>query len=308
MIAITGCNGFIGTNLSKHFLNNGESVLGIDNNYFNNSSNVKILENFEKFTFLDWDIIDKLQLPNEVRLVVNLACPASPPIYQKDPLYTISTCYNGVLNMAEAALDVGAVFMHASTSEIYGDPEITPQHENYFGNVNTVGPRSCYDEGKRIAETLIYEMHKTRGLSARIFRIFNTYGPYMDKNDGRVISNFINQSLNLKPLTIYGSGQQTRSFQHISDLVTGIVKFSQLNCDFEILNLGNPEEFTLLELAKIVTTLTENELALDFLPALRDDPKQRRPDILRAKQVLNWEPKVPLIDGLKDTIEYYREN
>jgi nucleoside-diphosphate-sugar epimerase len=302
-ILISGCTGFIGQNLT-HKLINDYHIIGVDNFYSSNPSNINQFINSKNFDFIESDIANLNNFKPKVDYVINLACPASPPIYQKDPLYTLETNYTGTKNLLNIANSNDAVFIQASTSEVYGDPKIHPQTEGYFGNVNTVGVRSCYDEGKRIAETLCYEFRKKFNLQTRIIRIFNTYGPGMDKDDGRVISNFMINSINKSPLIIYGNGEQTRSFCYIDDLLSGIIK--SMHIDFKTpVNLGNNQEISLNDLASLFNKMFgENEII--YREALKDDPKVRKPDITKARGLLKWSPKISLSTGIKYTFDYFK--
>ncbi len=323
VISISGVTGFIGLNLSKFLLNKGYKIIGIDNFHSSSKKNLEILDKYKSFMFYKWDIrrYPKFLEKYDIDIIINLACPASPKWYMKDPVFTLETSFIGTKNLLDLAKKKNSIFLQASTSEVYGDPEIHPQNEEYRGNVNTLGPRACYDEGKRVAETLCYEYWRNYGTDVRIMRIFNTYGPYMDIEDGRVISNFITQALKGEDITIYGDGKQTRSFQYIDDLVSAIYKYitisreeltEKLKTKFNwntvpTLNLGNPEEYKILDLAKIILKLTNSESKIVFKEKFQDDPKQRRPDITKAKYILNWEPKIKLIEGLQKTISYFKE-
>ncbi|WP_048196640.1 UDP-glucuronic acid decarboxylase family protein [Methanocaldococcus vulcanius] len=321
-ILVTGGAGFIGTNLIKRLLEDNNKVICIDNNYTGRLENIKQFLDNPNFKFIKHDITKPIKIEGELDEIYNLACPASPPHYQKNPIFTLNTSIFGIINILELAKKHNAKILHASTSEVYGNPLEHPQKESYWGNVNPIGPRACYDEGKRVAETYCYEYWKNFGLDVRIVRIFNTYGPYMDPNDGRVVSNFIIQALKNEPLTVYGDGKQTRSFQYIDDLIEGMLKYmemdkeglenklkSKFNWDtIPVLNMGNPEEFTILELAnKVLELIPESKSEIVFKPLPKDDPVRRRPDITMAKEVLSWKPKIRLEEGLKKTIEYFRE-
>ena len=302
-ILISGCMGFIGQNLT-HRLINSYKIIGIDNFYSSSSFNLNQFINHKNFDFIELDISRLNNFTAKVDYIINLACPASPPIYQKDPLFTLDTNYAGTLNLLNIANSNDAIFIQASTSEVYGDPLIHPQVEDYFGNVNTMGVRSCYDEGKRISETLCYEFRKKFNLQTRVIRIFNTYGPRMDKNDGRVISNFITNTINKSPLIIYGKGEQTRSFCYIDDLVSGIIKSMHFDFDKPI-NLGNNKEISLNSLANLFLEIYgQNEII--YKEALEDDPKVRKPNISRAYRLLNWSPKITLESGIKSTFDYFK--
>jgi UDP-glucuronate decarboxylase len=306
-ILVTGGAGFLGSHLCKLLLgHNGNKVICLDNFFTGKIDNLRDLESNPNFKIVSHDITDPLigKISEHVDEIYNLACPASPIHYQFDPIETIKANTVGVVNVLEFARVNGAKILQASTSEIYGDPEVHPQVESYKGNVNTIGPRACYDEGKRVAETLFMDYHRKYNLDIRIVRIFNTYGTNMARDDGRVVSNFIIQALNNKPITIYGDGNQTRSFCYVSDLVEGLYLTMNSN-EIMPINLGNPDEFTIKELAEKVIKIigSSSEIVYRELPI--DDPKQRQPGIGRAKTVLNWSPKVNLNDGLKITIPYF---
>jgi UDP-glucuronate decarboxylase len=280
-------------------------VLCVDNLFTGQKRNVAHLLSHSRFEFMRHDIT--LPLFVEVDQIWNLACPASPIHYQHDPVQTTKTSVHGAINMLGLAKRLGAKILQASTSEVYGDPSVHPQTEDYWGNVNPIGPRSCYDEGKRCAETLFFDYHRQHRLLIKVVRIFNTYGPRMHPNDGRVVSNFIMQALKGEPVTIYGDGSQTRSFCYVDDLVDGMVRMMDTPDDVTgPINVGNPDEFTMIELAETVLKLTGSKSRLIRLPLPADDPKQRQPDITRARKTLGWEPKVKLADGLKETIAYFR--
>ena len=307
-ILVTGGAGFLGSHLCKSLLErNGNKIICIDNFFTGQIDNLGALESNPNFKIVAHDITEPLigKISEHVDEIYNLACPASPIHYQFDPIETIKANTIGVVNVLEFARVNGAKILQASTSEIYGDPEVHPQVESYRGNVNTLGPRACYDEGKRVAETLFMDYHRKYNLDIRLVRIFNTYGPNMARNDGRVVSNFIIQALKNEPITIYGDGNQTRSFCYVSDLVEGL--YSTMNCeDIMPINLGNPDEFTIKELAEKVVEMTgsTSEIVYHDLPV--DDPKQRQPNIDRANSVLNWSPKIKLDEGLKKTISYFK--
>lgn len=306
IILITGGAGFIGSNLCEKLLNDGHKIICIDNLLTGNIKNINKFFVNANFKFINHDIIDYLEIDDDIDEIYNLACPASPPKYQKYPIETLKCNFNGVLNLLELAKIKGAKFLQTSTSEIYGEPQISPQHEEYRGNVNTIGIRSCYDEGKRVAETLIMEYHNQYNVDTRIARIFNTYGPKMDKNDGRVVSNLINQALTNNDLTIYGNGEQTRSFCYIEDQIDGLVKL--MNSDYIYpVNIGNPYEINMKQLADIILKLTESKSKIIYKELPSDDPTNRKPDITKARNILNWEPKYNLEKGLMKTIEYFRE-
>lgn len=305
-ILITGGAGFLGSHLCERLLGSGHDVLCVDNFFTGCKSNISHLLANPYFELMRHDVTFPLYV--EVDEIYNLACPASPIHYQFDPVQTTKTSVHGAINMLGLAKRLGARIFQASTSEVYGDPEIHPQTEDYWGRVNPVGIRSCYDEGKRCAETLFFDYHRQHGLEIKVARIFNTYGPRMHPNDGRVVSNFIVQALKGEDITIYGSGQQTRSFCYIDDLIEGFVRLMNSSADVTgPINLGNPCEFTMLELAETVLSLTGSRSKLAFKPLPQDDPKQRQPNISRAKNILDWEPKVALADGLKETISYFKK-
>ena len=306
-ILITGSAGFIGTNLGKKLLALGNRILGVDNFYSSSPERLKIFADQKNFSFIKHDIRKPLKIKEKIDEIYNLACPASPPIYQKDPLFTLETSVLGIRNVLELAQEKNAKILQASTSEVYGNPLEHPQKESYWGNVNPVGPRSCYDEGKRVAETFCYE-YFNKGVDVRVVRIFNTYGPFMNPADGRVVVNFIVQALKNEDLTIYGDGSQTRSFCYVDDLVEGMIKYMELKKRFfGPINLGNPEEFIIKKLAELVLKLipeSKSKIVYKLLP--KDDPEKRRLDILLAKKVLNWEPKMRLEEGLIKTIGYFK--
>ena len=303
-ILVTGGAGFIGSHLCEKLLSEGHEVICVDNYFTGTKSNVEHLLNNSRFEIIRHDITFPLFL--EVDEIYNLACPASPVHYQHDPVQTVKTSVHGAINMLGLAKRIGAKIFQASTSEVYGDPEVHPQHELYWGKVNPIGPRSCYDEGKRCAETLFFDYHRQHNVNIKVARIFNTYGPKMHPDDGRVVSNFIVQALLGKDITIFGEGTQTRSFCYVDDLVKGIQLFMDSDNDFMgPINMGNPNEFSILELAKYVINLTSSKSKLIHKPLPQDDPKQRQPDIRLAKENLNWEPKIELSDGLKRTIEHF---
>lgn len=303
-ILVTGGAGFLGSNLCRKLLECGNYVIALDNLSTGRMYNILDLMSNENFKFIKHDVVNSIEL--DIDLIFNFACPASPPAYQKDPIQTIKTSFLGMLNMLELAKKNNAKILQASTSEVYGDPEQHPQTETYVGHVNPIGIRSCYDEGKRSAEALIFDFHRMYNLDIKVIRIFNTYGPGMDPDDGRVVSNFIIQALNNDPITMYGSGEQTRSFCYVDDLVSGITKM--MESDRVVtgpVNLGNPNEFTLLELADKVIKLTQSKSKVVFYPLPLDDPKKRCPDISLARKLLNWEPEINLQHGLEKTIEYF---
>lgn len=308
-ILVTGSAGFLGTNLCKRLLDDGHKVVGLDNYYTGLKVNTEYLKNYSKnFKFTEHDIINSMMSLDlgEIDWVMNLACPASPPHYQKDPIYTTKVSVLGILNCIDFAKKHKASLFHTSTSEVYGDPQVHPQPESYLGNVNCTGIRACYDEGKRCAESIIFDYHRTDQLPVKVVRIFNTYGPFMDPKDGRVVSNFIIQALKGEDITIYGDGSQTRSFCYVDDLIEGFVKL--MNTDEHTLgpmNIGNPIEFTMLELAEKVLSLTKSSSKLVFKELPKDDPTRRKPDITKAQQI-GWKPEFPLEKGLVPTIEYFK--
>lgn len=304
-ILVTGGAGFIGSHLVEFLLQQGHEVLCLDNYFTGSKENLMHLRDNPRLEMIRHDVVNPIML--EVDQIFHLACPASPVHYQYNPVKTIKTNVLGTLHMLGLAKRVRARILLASTSEIYGDPLEHPQQEKYWGNVNCIGPRSCYDEGKRVAETLMMDYHRQNRVDIRIARIFNTYGPRMALNDGRVVSNFIVQALSGKEITIYGEGQQTRSFCYVSDLVEGLTRLMNCEKQTEPVNLGNPEEFTILELARKVLALTGSTAALVHKPLPPDDPVRRKPDITRAKKKLGWQPSVPLEAGLKATIPYFAE-
>lgn len=305
-ILITGGAGFIGSHLCERLLNEGSEVICVDNLFTGSKENIIHLLDNKRFEFVRHDIVNPLNV--EVDQIYNLACPASPVHYQYNPIKTVKTSFLGTLNMLGLAKRIKARILQASTSEVYGDPKEHPQKETYWGYVNPIGIRSCYDEGKRVAETLMMDYHRQNKVDIRIVRIFNTYGPNMDSNDGRVVSNFIVQALKGENLTVYGNGSQTRSFQYVDDLVEGMVRMMNLENFVGPVNLGNPSEFTVLELAKkVLEMIPESQSQIEFKELPKDDPVRRKPDISLAKEKLNWEPKVSLEEGLKKSIPWFRE-
>ncbi len=303
-ILVTGGAGFLGSHLIDRLLERGDEVLCVDNLFTGDKSNIDHLTDHPRFEFMRHDVTFPLYV--EVDQIYNLACPASPIHYQFDPVQTTKTSVAGAINMLGLAKRLKARVFQASTSEIYGDPTVHPQPESYWGNVNTIGPRACYDEGKRCAETLFFDYHRQHNLDIKVVRIFNTYGPRMHPNDGRVVSNFIVQALLGEPITIFGDGQQTRSFCYVDDLIEGFMRMMDTDSDFPgPVNLGNPNEFTIRELAEAVLMITnsKSELVEKSLP--RDDPRQRQPDISIARRKLDWEPTMQLREGLTKTIEYF---
>lgn len=304
-ILVTGGAGFIGSHLIDRLLDQGHEVLCADNLFTGSKRNIEHLYNNPRFEFMRHDVTFPLYV--EVDEIYNLACPASPIHYQHDPVQTTKTSVHGAINMLGLAKRLGCKIFQASTSEVYGDPQVHPQPEEYWGNVNPVGPRSCYDEGKRCAETLFFDYHRQHGLPIKVARIFNTYGPRMHHADGRVVSNFIVQALRGQPITIYGEGEQTRSFCYVDDLVEGFIKLMESEAEVTgPINLGNPGEFTIRALAQKVIELTGSQSPLVFEDLPADDPRQRQPDITRARTVLNWEPGIALDAGLKKTVAYFR--
>jgi UDP-glucuronate decarboxylase len=306
-ILVTGGAGFIGSHLCERLLSEGHEVICLDNFFTGRKQNIAHLLDFHQFELVRHDVTEPILL--EVDQIYNLACPASPVHYQYNPVKTVKTSVMGMINMLGMAKRVHARILQASTSEVYGDPLIHPQTEDYFGNVNPIGLRSCYDEGKRVAETLMMDYNRQNGVDTRIVRIFNTYGERMLENDGRVVSNFVVQALRGQELTVYGDGTQTRSFCYVSDLVDGIIRLMNAEAaDIHMpVNIGNPGEFTMNELAEQVSKCVGREIKIRYLPLPQDDPKQRQPNIERAKSLLGWQPKVPLAEGLDKTVDYFRE-
>jgi len=305
-ILVTGGAGFLGSHLCERLLSEGNDILCVDNFYTGSKDNVKHLMPNPHFELMRHDVTFPLYV--EVDEIYNLACPASPTHYQFDPVQTTKTSVHGAINMLGLAKRLRAKILQASTSEVYGDPEIHPQTEDYWGRVNPVGIRSCYDEGKRCAETLFFDYWRQHQVDIKVVRIFNTYGPRMDSNDGRVVSNFIMQALQGKDITIYGDGQQSRSFCYVDDLIDGMIRMMNGPAGFTgPVNIGNPSEFTMLELAQQVIALTQSKSQLIFMPLPQDDPKQRQPNIELAKTQLAWQPKIALQDGLLKTIEYFQQ-
>ena len=314
---VTGGAGFLGTHLCERLLKDGYEVTCLDNLFTGMKSHIEPLMSNPRFTFVQHDITQPYR--GQFDEIYNLACPASPPHYQKNPLETLWTSIDGMRNVLNLARDTGAKVLHASTSEVYGDPLVHPQVESYWGNVNTIGIRSCYDEGKRVAETMATEYRRCHGVDVRMVRIFNTYGPYMHPQDGRVITNFVMQALHNENITIYGDGSQTRSFQYCDDLINAMRLYMEKpraeidafcvkhKLGTPVINTGNPGEFTMIELAKkVLGLIPESTSQLVYEPLPGDDPKKRKPDITLAKELLGWEPKIPLAEGLVKTIEYFR--
>ena len=303
-ILVTGGAGFIGSHLCERLLSEGNEVLCLDNFFTGRRENIFHLLDNPRFELLRHDVTEPVLL--EVDQIYNLACPASPVHYQYNPVKTVKTNVMGTINMLGLAKRVRARILQASTSEVYGDPLVHPQTEDYWGNVNPIGLRSCYDEGKRLAETLMTDYHRQNNVDIRIARIFNTYGPRMLENDGRVVSNFIVQALRGQPLTLYGEGQQTRSFCYVEDLIEGLIRLMNVDGLHEPVNLGNPGEFTIMQLAEEVIKACDSKSGFTYLPLPADDPRQRKPDITRAQTVLGWNPTIPLREGLKRTVEDFK--
>lgn len=304
-ILVTGGAGFIGNHLCRRLLNEGNHVICLDNFFTGLKKHIEDMLGNPNFELVEHDIVDPIDI--KVDQIYNLACPASPPHYQYDPVKTMKTSVLGIINMLELAKKYNATLLHASTSEVYGNPLVHPQQETYWGNVNPIGIRSCYDEGKRAAETLMMDYHRQYGVDIRIIRIFNTYGPNMDPKDGRVVSNCIVQAINNQDITVYGDGSQTRSFCYVSDLVDGAIKM--MNNDKKFIgpvNLGNPSERTVLNLAEIILEMTGSKSKITYKDLPSDDPVKRKPDITKAQEILGWEPKVDIKDGLAKTIEYFK--
>jgi len=302
---ITGGSGFLGSHLAKNLLEKGEEVICLDNFFTGSKKNIEELFKFQNFEFIRHDVTEPIRL--EIDNIWHLACPASPIHYQFNPIKTTKTSFIGTYNMLGLAKRVGAKILLASTSEVYGDPEEHPQRESYRGSVSTTGIRSCYDEGKRVAETLCADYQRVHGLEVRIMRIFNTYGPNMRFDDGRVISNFIVQALKDQNITIYGDGSQTRSFCYVDDLINGMVLLMDSNYQKPV-NIGNPKEFSIKEIADLIRTLINPDLGFEYKKLPQDDPKQRKPSIQLARDLLNWEPKVELKEGLSKTINWFKKN
>ena len=304
-ILVTGGAGFIGNHLCRRLLNEGNYVICLDNFFTGLKRHIEDMLDNPNFELVEHDIVEPVDI--EVNQIYNLACPASPPHYQYDPVKTMKTSVLGIINMLELAKKYKATLLHASTSEVYGNPLVHPQQESYWGNVNPIGIRSCYDEGKRAAETLMMDYHRQYGVDIRIIRIFNTYGPNMDPKDGRVVSNCIVQAINGDDITIYGDGSQTRSFCYVSDLVAGAIKMMNNDKDFiGPVNLGNPSERTVLNLAEIVLEMTGSKSKITYKDLPSDDPVKRKPDITKAQEILGWKPEVDIKDGLAKTIEYFK--
>jgi UDP-glucuronate decarboxylase len=307
-VLVAGGAGFLGSHLCETLLESGHRVICVDNFLTGRLENIGSLIGRPLFHLVEQDICEPIELGERVDRIFNMACAASPPRYQADPVHTTRTCVIGTLNLLDLAVSNGARFLQASTSEVYGDPEQHPQNEDYLGHVNCTGPRACYDEGKRTAETLCFDYLRAERADIRVARIFNTYGPRMDPADGRIVSNLVMQALEKRPLTIFGDGRQTRSFCFVTDLVEGLLRLMDVDPNpRQPVNLGNPGEFTILELARLVREMTGTRSAVTFLPLPQDDPRRRRPDITRAKSLLGWSPRVPLRDGLLQTIAYFAD-
>jgi UDP-glucuronate decarboxylase len=305
-ILVAGGGGFLGSHLCDRLLDDGHYVIALDNFYTGDIENLKSLKQHPNFELIRQDVTTLIDI--EVDGIFNMACPASPIHYQKHPVQTIKTNVLGSINLLELAMKTGARILQASTSEVYGDPEIDPQVEEYWGRVNPIGIRSCYDEGKRTAETLFTDYHRQYGVDIRIARIFNTYGPRMAKNDGRVVTNFIHQALNNEPITVYGEGNQTRSFCYVDDLIDGLVRLFSIDGVTTPINLGNPIPVTMVDLAQEIIEMTESSSRLVFKELPQDDPKERRPDIDKAMKILGWSPKVGRREGLQRTLEFIQLN
>jgi UDP-glucuronate decarboxylase len=301
---VTGGSGFIGSHLCRELLTAGHTVYCLDNLLSSSLDNINTLRDHPRFDFIKHDVKEPILLA--VDQIYNLACPASPEWYQKDPVDTIQTCVLGAINMLKLAHKTGARILQTSTSEVYGDPLVSPQPESYWGNVNPLGIRSCYDEGKRCAESLFINYHKEHHVDIKIARIFNTFGPHLSKNDGRVVSNFIMQALTNQDLTVYGEGLQTRSFCYVSDTVRGLIALMN-SAEIGPINIGNPSEYTMVDMAKKIIKLTGSSSNIIHLPAIADDPKQRRPDITLANTLLDWRPEIDIDQGLLKTIDYFKE-
>jgi UDP-glucuronate decarboxylase len=304
-ILVTGGAGFIGSHLCDRLIREGHDVVCLDNFFTGRRENIEHLLDHDRFEVMRHDVVEPLFL--EIDQIYNLACPASPIHYQYNPVKTVKSNVMGAINMLVLAKRAGARILQASTSEVYGDPVVHPQTEDYWGNVNPIGPRSCYDEGKRVAETLMMDYHREDRVDIRIARIFNTYGTRMQEGDGRVVSNFIVQALRGQELTLYGTGEQTRSFCYVDDLVEGLVRLMAAEGRHEPVNLGNPVEFTVRELADEVCRIVGQSVRVTYKPLPQDDPTQRQPNITRAREWLGWEPRIPLADGLERTVEYFRQ-
>ncbi|TPM30004.1 UDP-glucuronic acid decarboxylase family protein [Mesorhizobium sp. B2-3-4] len=307
-VLVAGGAGFLGSHLCETLLNSGHRVICVDNFLTGRLENINAMIGRPRFRLIRQDVCQPVTVDEPVDRIFNMACAASPPRYQADPVHTTRTCVIGTLNLLELAVAKGARFLQASTSEVYGDPEQHPQNEDYLGHVNCTGPRACYDEGKRTAETLCFDYLRADRADIRVARIFNTYGPRMDPADGRIVSNLVMQALEKRPLTIFGDGRQSRSFCYVTDLVEGLLRLMEVDPNPRLpINLGNPGEFTILELASLVREMTGTRSTVTFLPLPQDDPRRRRPDITRAKTLLGWRPRVPLREGLLPTIAYFAD-
>lgn len=305
-VLVTGGGGFLGSHLCDRLIERGDEVICLDNLFTGRKKNIRHLWDRPEFEFIRHDIVDPYMA--EVDQIYNLACPASPVHYQFNAIKTVKTSVMGAINVLGLAKRLQARVFQASTSEVYGDPEVHPQPESYWGNVNPIGRRSCYDEGKRCAETLFFDYQRQNGVDIRVVRIFNTYGPRMNSDDGRVVSNFIVQALRGEDITIFGTGEQTRSFCYVDDLIEGFLRMMDQEETYGPVNLGNPGEFTMLELAELVIKMTGTQSKIIYKPLPADDPTQRQPDITLAKKHLHWEPSVPLEEGLKETIDYFKKD
>lgn len=303
---VTGGAGFIGSHICERLLENGYKVIALDNVYTGSRENIRHIMGNDNFIFIEQDILEPITLQEPVHQIYHLACPASPVHYQRDPVYTIKTAFNGTLNVLEFARKEGVVVLHASTSEVYGDPQVHPQVESYNGNVNPVGPRACYDEGKRAAETLCSDYMRMYNLDVRTVRIFNTYGPRMAINDGRVVSNFIVQALKGESITVFGDGSQTRSFCYVDDLVSGILAIMNAEKNYGPINLGNPDERTIAQLAQLICEQAATQSVVEFKELPTDDPTKRKPDIEKIRALLGWEPRVNLEEGIQKTLAYFK--
>lgn len=307
-VLITGAAGFIGSHLCDRFIKEGFYVIGIDSFLTGSPDNIAHLIGNERFRFIKYDVTNYIYIPDEIDIILHFACPASPVDYLNHPIHTMKVDSLGTINTLGLAKAKKARCIFASTSEIYGDPQVHPQPETYWGNVNSIGPRSVYDEAKRFSEALTMAYYRKHNLDTRIIRIFNTYGPRMRMNDGRVVPNFITQALKNKPITVYGDGTQTRSFCYVDDLVEGIFRMATIDkLNGEVSNLGNPEEYKIIDFAQIIKELTNSKSPIVFKPLPQDDPKQRKPDITKIKITLQWEPKISLNEGLKKTINWFKE-
>jgi UDP-glucuronate decarboxylase len=305
-ILVTGGAGFIGSNMCDRLIQKGHRIFCLDNLFTGDVANIRPLMNHPRFEFIEQDVRDPIAIRGRIDRIYNLACPASPRHYQRDPVGTLRTCVLGAYNVLELAREKGARVLQASTSEVYGDPEVHPQPESYLGAVNTIGPRACYDEGKRCAETMFFDYRRMHGVAIKVARIFNTYGPRMLENDGRVVSNFIVQALKAEPLTLYGDGSQTRSFCYVDDLLGGLeLLMESSEAVTGPCNLGNPHEIPVREIARLVLDQTGSRSRIEHRPLPEDDPKRRQPVIARARQLLGWSPRVALADGLRATIDYF---